>query len=182
MQIQNVTLKWVSRLIKSSFHFVHHVFGGVRTQWCSPWCWWALRGGEAVTPPSAAPFAALQGASFEPLALPSRWTGTENGPLHLAKWQPLTMRAILFDTGQTPKTFCSPVASCWLKTPVQLQSEANKVRTEREEGLDTDSVMERCRYRLWQAETRRQKHQVSLIVLINTTGSNCRLSVSHTCQ
>lgn len=83
---------------------------------------------RALTSSSAAPFTTLQGAPFEPLTLPSRRTGSTNNPLHLAKWQPLTMRAILFDTGQTPKTFCSPAASCWTNTPVQLQREANKVR------------------------------------------------------
>lgn len=86
---------------------------------------------RVLTPSCAAPFTNLRGAPFEPLALPSRWTGTENAPLHLAKWQPLIMRTILFDTGQTPKTFYSPLASCWLNTPVQLQRELNKVGTGR---------------------------------------------------
>uniref|UniRef100_A0A3Q0T4W0 Transmembrane protein 159 n=1 Tax=Amphilophus citrinellus TaxID=61819 RepID=A0A3Q0T4W0_AMPCI len=38
------------------------------------------------------------------------------------------MNTILFDTGQTPKTFCSPATSCWTNTPVRLQREVNKVR------------------------------------------------------
>lgn len=86
---------------------------------------------RVLTPSCAAPFTTLQGAPFESLALPSRWTESENAPLYLAQWQPLTMRTILFDTGQTPKTFYSPMASCWLNTPVQLQRELNTVGTGR---------------------------------------------------
>lgn len=145
-------------------------------------CWWALRGCEVATPSSTVPFTTLQGVSFEPLALHSRWTGTENGPLHLAKWQSLTMRTILFDTGQTPKTFCSPVASCWLNTPVQLQRGANKGRTGRDAGLDTDSMRERCTYWFWQAKTRRKQHQVSLVFLWNPADFDCRLLAKHARQ
>lgn len=114
---------------KVKLNFIHHIPHWMCVCVSSCWCWWTLRGWEVVTPSSAAPFTTLQGVPFEPLTLPSWWTGTENGSLHLAKWQPLTMRTILFDTGQTPKTFCSPVASCWLNTPVPLQREVNKGRT-----------------------------------------------------
>ncbi|AWP18911.1 Hypothetical protein SMAX5B_020975 [Scophthalmus maximus] len=66
------------------------------------------RSNRALTPSSTAPFAALQGALFEPLALPSQRTDTGNGPLIWQNDNQLTMRTILFDTGQPPKTFCSP--------------------------------------------------------------------------
>lgn len=124
-----------------------------RTVQYSRWCWWALRAWEVVTPSSAAPFTTLQGVPFEPLAPLGWWTGTENGSLHLAKWQPLTMRPILFDTGQTPKTFCAPVASCWPNTPVPLQRRVNKGKTGMEAGTGRDGVMEWCWYRAWQPAT-----------------------------
>ncbi|CAB1422118.1 unnamed protein product [Pleuronectes platessa] len=40
---------------------------------------------RALTPYSSVPFTSLQGALFEPISLPGRRSGPENGSLHLAK-------------------------------------------------------------------------------------------------
>lgn len=94
-----------------------------------------------------------------PSSRPEGEKQTEHCPLHLTKWQPLTMMTICFDTGQIPKTLCPPVTSCWSTTPVQLQRAVNKVRTRRREGMYDGKEQ------VWgvTSEKEKTKHQVPLI-------------------
>lgn len=123
---------------------------------------------SALTPSSAAPFTALQGAPFEPLSIQRDRN---------RKWPPSSGRMTTTDNDDYPiwhgadskDIFYSPVASCW----PQHSCAASK---RGEQSLDWErrggGVMERCGYLVWQAKREKKKKE-------NGTRS---LSFSHKAQ
>lgn len=110
---------------------------------------------SALTPSSAAPFTALQGAPFEPVPLPSQRDRNR-------KWPPSSGRMTTTDNDDHPiwhgadskDIFYSPVASCWPQHSCAASKRGEQsLDWERGGGrLEMGVVMERCGYLAWQAK------------------------------